>query len=71
MEKEAYENIFGPLMGLRGKSLLRFEESKYFGGHILVYLNLLPDEAKKWPRKFKPIAGYHVDREVEALPKVF
>ncbi|KPI98792.1 UDP-glucuronosyltransferase 2B2 [Papilio xuthus] len=56
-------------MGLRGKSLIKFEESKYFGAQILVYLNVLPHEAKKWPRKFKPIAGYHIDRQVEPLPK--
>ncbi|XP_068619915.1 UDP-glucosyltransferase 2-like [Battus philenor] len=56
-------------MALRGKQLIPFEESKCFESLVLIYLNILPYEAKTLPQKFKPIAGYHIDAVAKPLPK--
>ncbi|CAK1594071.1 unnamed protein product [Parnassius mnemosyne] len=69
IENKDYEQIIAPIVRKRGKSVPSFEELKNNISLVLGNSHVSIGQATRLPQSYKPIAGYHIEKEVKPLPQ--
>ncbi|CAK1594070.1 unnamed protein product [Parnassius mnemosyne] len=68
-ENKDYERIIAPIVRRRGKPVPSFEELKNNISLVLGNSHVSIGQATRLPQSYKPIAGYHIEKEVKPLPQ--
>ncbi|XP_072933214.1 UDP-glucosyltransferase 2-like [Epargyreus clarus] len=66
-ENAQYESIIAPIIRKRGKAVPDFEELRFNASLVLGNSHVSLGRATRLPQNYKPIAGYHIPKEVAPL----
>ncbi|XP_049885628.1 UDP-glucosyltransferase 2-like [Pectinophora gossypiella] len=69
IERDFYEECFGPVLAKKGRPLPSFEELRYNASMILGNTNPATGLPIRLPQNFKSIAGFYIEENVKPLPQ--
>ncbi|XP_063832465.1 UDP-glucosyltransferase 2-like [Ostrinia nubilalis] len=68
-EREAYEEMYVPVIKMKGRPVPTFDEIKYNVSLILGNSHVSLGQATRLPQNYKAVAGYHIDTNFKPLPE--
>ncbi|XP_063832461.1 UDP-glycosyltransferase UGT5-like [Ostrinia nubilalis] len=68
-ERQAYEELYVPLIKMRGRPVPTYDEVKFNASLILGNSHVSLGQATRLPQNYKAVAGYHIDTNFKPLPE--
>ncbi|XP_059051819.1 UDP-glucosyltransferase 2-like [Achroia grisella] len=68
LDENQFQNLIGPYITKRGKVIPGYREVQSNISLVLGNSHVSLGQATRLPQNYKPIAGYHINNEVEPLP---
>lgn len=69
-ENKIFQEGYGPAVAKRGRKIRSLDEFRHKASLMFGNSHVSAGRAVRLPQNYIPIAGYHVDDEVQPLPEV-
>ncbi|CAK1594077.1 unnamed protein product, partial [Parnassius mnemosyne] len=66
---KVFNEMYAPVLSRKGRAVPSYEDVRYNGSLMLGNSYVALGQATRLPQSYKPVAGFHIDKNVQPLPK--